>query len=31
MSEHPLEFIGMIGTQNASETRASPGVPGAVY
>jgi alkanesulfonate monooxygenase len=30
MSHHPLEFIGMIGTQNASETRKAPGGPGAI-
>ena len=27
---HDLEFIGMIGTQNASETRRAPGGPGAI-
>ena len=30
MSQHPLEFIGMIGTQNGSETRKAPGGPGAI-
>ena len=26
----PVEFIGMIGVQNASETRAAPGGPGVI-
>ncbi|BCW89214.1 Alkanesulfonate monooxygenase [Alphaproteobacteria bacterium SO-S41] len=30
MTHHPLEFIGMIGTQNASETRRAPGGPGVI-
>jgi alkanesulfonate monooxygenase len=29
-SRRTLEFIGMIGTQNASETRKAPGGPGVV-
>src|SRR5262245_791952 len=30
MSASPVEFIGMIGTANASETRAAPLGPGVV-
>jgi alkanesulfonate monooxygenase len=30
MTSHPLQFIGMIGTQNASETRRAPGGAGGV-
>lgn len=29
-SRHPLEFIGMLGTQNASESRTAPGGPGVI-
>ena len=30
MTQRPVEFIGMIGTSNASETRAAPAGPGVV-
>src|SRR5689334_3285306 len=30
MAQRPVEFIGMIGTSNASETRAAPHGPGVV-